>query len=194
MKSVTMVTGNMGKWRIASDIFKKYNVELKQAKIETPEIQAYDVEEVSKYSAIYAAKYLNTSVIKSDVGYYIEALNGFPGVFLKYINNMLTSEEILKLMEDKKDRTIYLKECLSFATPEGKIKQFTNVEKATIYFKAMGNGSTFDKIVVFEEDKLPKSTNSEEKNFEHFKNQLQIYDEMAKYLERELKDEAESGV
>ena len=100
----------------------------------------------------------------------------------------------IRMYVDKKDRTIYLKECLSFATPKGKIKQFTNVEKATIYFKAMGNGSTFDKIVVFEEDKLPKSTNSEEKNFEHFKNQLQIYDEMAKYLERELKDETKSGV
>ena len=107
MKQITMVTGNIGKWKIANDIFKKYNVDLKQAKIETPEIQAYDVEEVSKYSAIYAAKYLNTNVIKSDVGYYIEALNGFPGVFLKYINSMLTSEDVLKLMEGKDNRTIY---------------------------------------------------------------------------------------
>ena len=185
MRKVTMVTGNAGKWKIASNIFKKYNVELKQAKIETPEIQAYDVEEVSKYSAIYASQKLQTNVIKSDVGYYIEELNGFPGVFVKYINTMLTSEDILKMMSGKKNRTIYLKECLTFATPDGKIKQFLQTEKATIYKEAMGNGSTFDKIVVFDGEDLPKSMNTEEKNLKHFESQLKIYDEMAKYLEGE---------
>ncbi len=52
---VVMVTGNKGKWEVAKDIFKKYNVELFQEEMETPEIQSYDVEEVSKYSALYAA-------------------------------------------------------------------------------------------------------------------------------------------
>ncbi len=189
MKKVTMVTGNTGKWQIASNIFKKHNVDLRQAKIETPEIQAYDVEEVSKYSAIYAAQKLETNVIKSDVGYYIEDLHGFPGVFVKYINNMLDSEDILKMMKDKKNRTIYLKECLTFATPEGKIKQFLQVEKATIYKEAMGNGTTFDKIVVLKGDKLPKSMNSEDKNLKHFEEQLKIYDEMARFIEEEQENE-----
>ena len=56
MKEITMVTGNKGKWKIASDIFKKREILLSQEKIETPEIQAYNVEEVSAYSAIYAAR------------------------------------------------------------------------------------------------------------------------------------------
>lgn len=56
MEEITLVTGNLGKWKIASNIFKKYNIKLLQEKIATPEIQSYDVEEVSKYSAIYAAK------------------------------------------------------------------------------------------------------------------------------------------
>ncbi len=87
------------------------------------------MEEVSAYLALYAAKRLNNSVIKSDVGYFIPALNGFPGPFVKYINGMLSSEEILKLMENKVDRTIILKECLTFVTPTGEIKQFINEEK-----------------------------------------------------------------
>lgn len=183
MKSVTMVTGNLGKWRIASDIFKKYNVELLHEKMDTPEIQDHNVEEVSKYSAIYAANKLNTPVIKSDVGYYIEALNGFPGPFLRYINDYLTSEEVLKLMEDKENRIILLKECLTFATPGGLVKQFVNIEKATISESAMGSGTTFDRIVIFKGDNLPKSMNSEEKNYKHFEESLIIYDKMAKYLE-----------
>ena len=100
MKKVTMITGNMGKWKIASDIFKKYNVELEHIKMDTPEIQSHDVEEVSKYSAEYASNKLNIPVIKSDVGYYIDELGGFPGPFLRYINDMLESEDILKMMEN----------------------------------------------------------------------------------------------
>lgn len=72
MKQVTMVTGNLGKLRIAKEIFKAYNIELLHEKMDTFEIQSMDVCEVSKYSALYASKKLNKDVIKSDVGYYIE--------------------------------------------------------------------------------------------------------------------------
>lgn len=74
MEEITLATGNLGKWKIAKDIFDKYNINLLHEKINTPEIQSNDVVEVSKYSALYAAKKLNKQVIKSDVGYYIEEL------------------------------------------------------------------------------------------------------------------------
>lgn len=188
MKKITMVTGNIGKWEIAKKIFEKYDIELKQAKQETPEIQSYDVEDVSKFSALYSAKELGCSVIKSDVGYYINSLNGFPGVFVKYINGMLKSEHILNMLKDGDDRTIFLKECLTFATPTGKFKQFVNIEKAKIAKEACGEGSTFDKIIIFEGDDKPKSLNSNEENMKHFEKQLKIYDEMAKYLMEEVNE------
>ena len=104
MQEITLVTGNLGKWKITKDIFDKYNINLLHEKINTPEIQSNDVVEVSKYSALYAAKKLNKQVIKSDVGYYIEELGGFPGPFLKYINDMLTSEDILNMMKTKNNK------------------------------------------------------------------------------------------
>ena len=182
MEKVTMITGNMGKWRVASDIFSKYDITLEHIKMDTPEIQSHDVEEVSKYSAEYAAEKLGIAVIKSDVGYYIEELGGFPGPFLRYANDMLKSEDILKMMEGKYNRTIYLKECLTFACPGSETKQFINVEKATLSEKAYGEGTTFDRIVIFDGQKLPKSMNSSEDNFKHFESNLIIYDEAAKYI------------
>lgn len=182
MNEIIMVTGNNGKYKVANDIFNKKGLNLIQEKIETPEIQSYNVEDVSAYSAIYAAKKINKAVIKSDVGYFIPALKGFPGPFVKYINGMLTSEEILKLMENKADRTIILKECLTYATPTGGTKQFINEEKATIALNAYGSGSTFDRIVIFEGQELPKSMNTDEENLEHFKKSLKLYDDMAEYL------------
>lgn len=183
MKKVTMITGNMGKWKIASNIFSKFNVELDHIKMDTPEIQSESVEEVSKYSAEYASKKLNLAVIKSDVGYYIESLGGFPGPFVKYINNMLTSEDILKMMEGKEKRKILLKECLTFAAPNKETKQFINIEEATLSLTAEGEGSSFDRIVVFKGENHPKSLNTEEENYRHFEATLEIYDEAAKYIE-----------
>lgn len=183
MKEITMVTGNLGKWRVASDIFSKFNIKLCHEKMDTPEIQSHNVEDVSLYSAKYAASKLNKSVIKSDVGYYIEELNGFPGPFLRYANEMLTSEDVLKMMEEKENRTIYLKECLTFASPDGKTKQFVNIEKASLSEVAMGEGTTFDRIVVFDGETKPKSLNTEEENYAHFEKTLTIYYDMAKYLE-----------
>ena len=182
MSEIVMVTGNAGKYKVANDIFKEKGLNLIQEKIETPEIQSYNVEDVSIYSALYAAKELDSPVIKSDVGYLIPALNGFPGPFVKYINGMLTSEEVLKLMENKADRTIILKECLTYATPTGETKQFVNEEKASIALKAYGTGSTFDRIVIFEGQELPKSMNTDEENLEQYKKSLKIYEDMAEYL------------
>jgi len=183
MEKVTMITGNMGKWKVASDIFEKYNVCLEHIKMDTPEIQSHYVEEVSKYSAEYTASKLNLAVIKSDVGYYIEELGGFPGPFLRYANDMLTSEDILKLMEGKKTRKILLKECLTFTCPNKETKQFVNIEEATISLKAEGEGTTFDRIVIFKGENHPKSLNTVEQNYKHFEETLKIYDEMAKYIE-----------
>ena len=86
-------------------------------------------------------------------------------------------------MEDKENRTILLKECLTFATPNGEYIQFVSVEKASISKISMGSGTTFDRIVIFEGQDMPKSMNSAEDNLKHFEKQLDIYDKMAKYLE-----------
>ena len=138
--------------------------------------------ERGKLAEFIVAKKLNKPVIKSDVGYFIPALKGFPGPFLKYINNMLSSEEVLKLMENKEDRRIILKECLTYATPEGKTKQFINEKNAKLCREPFGKGSTFDKIVIFEGQEYPKSLNSDKENVEHFKKTLKIYEQMADYL------------
>ena len=183
MNKVSMVTGNMGKWKIASNVFSNYNVELEHVKMNTPEIQSHDLEEVSKYSAEYARDLLGKAVIKSDVGYYIEDLGDFPGPFLRYANDMLTSEDILKMMKNKSNRKILLKECLTFAAPNMETKQFINMEEATIAMQAEGSGTTFDRIVVFAGEDHPKALNTNDENFKHFEKSIKVYDQMAKYIE-----------
>ena len=81
MKKITYVTGNIAKIASARQVLEPLGFEIDNIKMDTPEIQADDVVEVSKYSAKWAAEKLNTPVLKNDSGLFVESFNGFPGVY-----------------------------------------------------------------------------------------------------------------
>jgi len=79
------VTGNDTKFEVALKTFSNTGIALLQKSLSTPEIQSKSVQEVAMYSARWASKELDKPVIVTDAGFYIEALNGFPGPFIKFV-------------------------------------------------------------------------------------------------------------
>lgn len=55
-----------------------------------------------------------------DGGCYVEALNGFPGPFIKYINKWLYAQDFLRIMHGKKNRRMVWKTCLTYCEPNKK--------------------------------------------------------------------------
>lgn len=155
---IIFVTTNDEKWRLAVRILQKYPARLQRAEIDTPEIQAAAVEEVAGYSAKYAANQLGKPVIVTDGGYYISALNGFPGPFQKYMNDWLTPEDFINLMKPYADRRIVLKECLAFCEPDQNPILFTTEMNAEIAQKPAGVGSILDQVVIPEGYERPQGT------------------------------------
>lgn len=137
MKTISFVTGNQYKLQVAQEALGKMGIKVVQEKLETPEIQSADVAEISSFSARWAADKLGKPVVLTDVGYYIEALNGFPGPFIKYINKWLTSVDLLKLMEGKENRKVTVKVCLAYCEPGKEPVTFLCEIKATIAQKAV---------------------------------------------------------
>lgn len=137
MKQIVFVTGNKYKFEIAQKVLGNTDFELIQQKIETPEIQSTDVEEIAFYSAKFAADKLGKPVALTDAGWYINALNGFPGPFIKFINQWLTSEDILRLMEGKTDRTVTIKGCLAYCEPGKEPLTFPSQVTGSISGKAV---------------------------------------------------------
>lgn len=129
---INYVTGNEEKFHIALKAFQDTGIELIQRKIHTPEIQHTEVSEIAKFSARYAWKQLKEPVIVNDAGFYFTGLNGFPGPFIKYINQWLKTEDILKLLEGKSDRGIIVKDCLAYCSAEGIVKVFENERRGTV--------------------------------------------------------------
>ncbi|TSC85351.1 MAG: dITP/XTP pyrophosphatase [Microgenomates group bacterium Gr01-1014_16] len=117
MKCLVFVTGNPYKFEVAKKSLAAIGYEVVQEKLETPEIQSTDVSEIASYSAKWAVEKLGKAVVLMDAGYYIEALNGFPGPFIKYINQWLSAQDILNLMKDKTNRKVIVKGALAFCEP-----------------------------------------------------------------------------
>lgn len=115
------------KFEIAEAYFKKLsdNYELVQYEIDTPEIQDVSTIEIARQSALWAAKETGEICIKMDAGFYINALNGFPGPFVKYVNDWLTQEDFLRLLKDKSDRTAYFEDASAIGFPDGRSEVFS---------------------------------------------------------------------
>ena len=180
---IVFVTGNEYKFQVAKKALEGLDVELIKQDLETPEIQSTEVEEIASFSAKWASNQLQKSVVLSDAGYYIEALGGFPGPFIKFTNKWLTAQDYLNLMRGKKNRTVITKDCLAYSEPGKEPYTITAEVKATIAEKAGAKGTTpineiyipdgFDRV----ESEIPR-----EEMVRYWSEKIPIWPKFAQYL------------
>ena len=102
------VTGNKDKYLEAKKVFDRYNLKLIHVDISVDEIQSNSISEVLIWKGFEVSKILgDQKFIVEDTGLFIEALNGFPGVYSSYIFKTIGCEGILKLMEGVDNRAAY---------------------------------------------------------------------------------------
>ncbi len=97
-----------------------------QLQLDVPEIQADSAEEVALYKARYAYERTKKPLIMQDSALHIRALNGFPGPYIKFINETIGPEGILSLMENKEDRYCYFDEVAVYIDDNGDEHIFRN--------------------------------------------------------------------
>lgn len=75
--------------------------------------------EIARGKARYAYEQLKTPLIVDDTGFFINALNGFPGPYAAYVLNTIGNEGILKLMGGREDRNARFVTAIAFADENG---------------------------------------------------------------------------
>jgi XTP/dITP diphosphohydrolase len=125
-KKVTMVTKNQYKVAAMKKVLDTYDIELEIENFEVPEIQADSCEEVAKFSAQYAANKCGKAIIKVDVGLFIEALGGLPGVYTSPFEKKLGPQKVLKLMEGETNRKAKIVYALAYCEPKGESIVFSS--------------------------------------------------------------------
>jgi XTP/dITP diphosphohydrolase len=124
---IVYLTGNARKFEAAKFGLEGTDVELTQQTLDVPEIQSDKVEEVSTFKAKFGADKLGLPVVVTDGGFYFHGLNGFPGPYIKYINQWLSAKDLVKLMDGNPDRLIEAIECLTYCEPGKEPVTFVSV-------------------------------------------------------------------
>ncbi|KUK69074.1 MAG: Non-canonical purine NTP pyrophosphatase [Methanomicrobiales archaeon 53_19] len=92
--------------------------------LDLPEIRHDQVSAVASEKARAAWDQLKRPLIVDDTGFFISALNGFPGTCAAYCMKTIGNPGILRLMEGVADRSAYFETVIAYASEEG-IKTFS---------------------------------------------------------------------
>jgi len=180
-KIIYLVSKNPKKVKIAQSALEKFAVQVEQLEIETPEIQSSNTEEVARYSVKFAAEETGKTVIKGDFGMHIEALGGFPGPFVKYINKWLAAEQLIRLYKNEANKKAYFIDALGYCEPGKEAICFITNTYGRLLIKPQGdNGNMVDSIFIPDGFDKTIAELSEEESVRLWSNDR--YLKLAKYL------------
>lgn len=101
------------------------------------------------YAGEWACRRLGEPLIVTDGGFYIEALNGFPGPFVKFVNQWLTAQDLLDWARGKGDRRIVARDCLAYCRPGGEPVTFGGSYPGVLAaVPGRGNGRPIERVFV----------------------------------------------
>ncbi len=116
------ITSNAGKVHSLKRSFEVsgcQEIEIIQKDLSLIEPQADTVAEVSKFKAEQAYKLLQRPLVVEDGSFCVESLNGFPGVYSKYVLETIGVEGIMKLMKGEKNRQAKFVGCVTYVDETG---------------------------------------------------------------------------
>src|SRR5690606_9548162 len=99
MKEIHFITSNKGKILSLVNRLPKDRFIVIGEKIDLMEMQGNTAAEISELKAKLAFEKLGKPLIVQDSALHIPALNGFPGPYIKYIQDTIGPEGLLKLIE-----------------------------------------------------------------------------------------------
>lgn len=131
---ITFITGNAAK---AKQLERYFNHPVKHKKLDLPEIQSLDLEEIIEKKIKEAYKIVKSLVIVEDVALRFKAINNLPGPLIKWFLNSLDNKGLCKLLDGYKTRAAEAEVCYGFY--DGKVlKYFHGKVKGKIAPKPMG--------------------------------------------------------
>lgn len=107
-RSLIFFSTNNAKISAARQCLQPHGIEVNAREDALHEIQADDVELISRYKAAQAYARAGQPVIVEDSGLFIEALNGFPGPYLKAVMTTVGPPALLQLLEGHENRSCKL--------------------------------------------------------------------------------------
>lgn len=147
---LVFVTGNPGKLEEARHALAPWAT-VDQDPGGYPEIQTDSLEEVARAGLQHVADRRPPPFFLEDAGLFVDALDGFPGVYSAYVHKTLGVHGILRLLESTPpaDRTARFKAVIGYRDPAHQDHLFTGTVEGSIAPRAEGTkGFGFDPIFI----------------------------------------------
>jgi non-canonical purine NTP pyrophosphatase (RdgB/HAM1 family) len=144
LKNIVVVTSNKHK---VAEINQILGTNYKVSKIDVPEIQSLNLDEVIEAKARAAYELIKKPVLVTDVSLEIKALNGLPGPFVKYFVQTIGAGGTASLIKGKSKKAVVTDALGLF---DGKVlKIFKGTLEGTLADSPRGNsGFGFDVVFI----------------------------------------------
>lgn len=182
---VYFVTSNARKFQNAERILNSFDVSIQNKDVPLYEIQSDDIEKIVIHKAHQAFEIMNTPLLITDHGWSIPGLNGFPGPYMKYMNQWLSAQNFLDLTYPLTDRRIILNEVVCFIDRET-YKLFNKTHEGTLLKEIKGDPTLYPAMTI--SSFIPGISEAESiKEGKHSFDSTSLWEEVATYLkERKL--------
>jgi non-canonical purine NTP pyrophosphatase (RdgB/HAM1 family) len=117
-------TSNKGKLATARRHLEELGITVTAQDLDIVEPQLDSVREIAVAKAKSAYKSLGKPVMVQDTGFEIEALDGFPGPYAKYVQEKLGVEGFMRLMNGVENRNCCFVGVIAYADQNGEIHVF----------------------------------------------------------------------
>mgnify|MGYP005645344897 FL=1 len=144
---INFITGNPQKVAIAQAALGK-DFQILATDIDLPEVQSMALTEIAIYSAKKALEIVKEPLILTDSGFFIDALNGFPGPFVKWTNKTLTNHDFLAMLLNKRTQKAHTEDCLVYAVPGKKPVIFYSRVSGKVVTEAQQNQSSISQLFI----------------------------------------------
>ncbi|HAU28773.1 MAG TPA: hypothetical protein DCW68_01500 [Rhodospirillaceae bacterium] len=132
MRTIHLASTNKGKLASMRKHLDGLDIEVVPVDLPIVEPQASSIEGVAKSKAHQAFNLLKKPVVIEDSGFFINALEGFPGPYAKYINETIKVEGLIKLMDGEADRRCKFIGVLVYIDETGKEHVFSHEERGSM--------------------------------------------------------------
>lgn len=145
MNNLFFATGNPEKVKEAHSIL---GIPIEIAEIDIDEVQSMDLEYVATKKAEAAFGKVGKPVLVDDVGFQINAWNGFPGPLVKHLLKTVGNKGFLKMLENEQNRSVKVQSIIAYCNGNS-TKTFLGEFDGILAREERGNdGWGFDFIVI----------------------------------------------
>jgi XTP/dITP diphosphohydrolase len=117
MKTLYFITSNKGKVREATEKLRTLGFSVVQKDLGYPEVQTDCLEEVAQQGIEHVRAKFHKTFMLEDAGLFIDALQGFPGVYSKYVFFTIGLPGILRLLDGVKNRKAVFRSVYAYSEP-----------------------------------------------------------------------------